>query len=99
MCQCSMKMDPSTITNKLVIVLFVINMYNKEIHGRVAGAKSINTLLNAFKSPQVNLLKSKKYEGLVAGDDNGHTVHVVSLIKNKGLDIENPDRLSMQTDG
>ena len=48
MCHCSMKMDPSMINNKLVIALFVKNMYNKEIHSRVAGAKNINTLLDAL---------------------------------------------------
>ena len=59
-----MKMDPSTINNKLVIVLFVKNLYKKEIHRRVAGAKNINTLLDVFKSAQMNLIKLKKYEGL-----------------------------------
>ena len=32
MCHHSLIMDPSTMNNKLVIVLFVKNMYNKEIH-------------------------------------------------------------------
>ena len=45
MCHYSMKMDPSTINNKLVIVLSIKNMYNKEICRRVAGAKNINTLV------------------------------------------------------
>ena len=49
-CHCNMKMDPSTINNKQVIIFFVKNMYNKEICRRVAGAKNINTLLDAFKS-------------------------------------------------
>ena len=40
-----MKMDPSAINNKLVIALFIKNMYNKEIHRRVTGAKNSNTLL------------------------------------------------------
>ena len=90
-CHCSMKMDPSTINNKLVIVLFVKNMYNKEIHRRVAGAKNINILLNAFKSAQMNLLKLQKYESLVADDDSGHTFHSVSQIMNKGLDPTNSE--------
>ena len=38
MCQLSMKRDPSTTNNKLVIILFVKNIYDKEIHRRVAGA-------------------------------------------------------------
>ena len=61
MCHCSMKIDQSMINHKLVIVLFVKNMYNKEILSGVPGAKSINTLLDAFKSAQMNLLKLKKY--------------------------------------
>ena len=59
MCHGNMKMGSSTINNKLVIVLFVKNMYSKEICRRVAGAKNINTLLNALKSVQVNSLKLK----------------------------------------
>ena len=55
MCHCSIKMDPHTINNKLVIILFV-KTYNKEIHRRVAGAKNIKTLLDALKSAQMNLL-------------------------------------------
>ena len=78
MCQQSMKMDPSTINNKLVIVLFVKNKYNKEIHRRVTGAKNINTLLDTFKSAQMNLLKLKKYEGLVSDEKLGHTVYAVN---------------------
>ena len=91
MCNHSMKMDLSMINNKLVIILFVKNMYNKEIHRRVAGVKNINTLLDAFKSTQMNLLKLKKYEGLVSDDDHEHTVHAVNQITNKGLDMTNPD--------
>ena len=45
MCQHSMKMDPSTINNKLVIVLLFKNMYNKEICRRVAGAKTLALFL------------------------------------------------------
>ena len=78
-----MKMDPSTINKKLVIVLFIKNMYNKEICRTVAGAKNINTLLDAFKSAQMNLLKLKKYEGLVYDNKYRHTVHTVDQIMNK----------------
>ena len=85
--------------NKLVILLFVKNLYNKEICRRVAGAKNINTLLDAFKSAQMNLLKLKKYEGLVSDDDHRHTVHAVSQITNKGLDMTNTDRSLIETDG
>ena len=93
MCHCSMKMDPSTINNKLVIVLFIKNMYSKEICRRVAGAKNINTLLDAFKSAQMNLLKLKKYEGLVSDNEHGHIVHAFDQITSKGLDMTNPDKL------
>ena len=99
MCHHSMKMDPSTINNKLVIVLFVKNMYNKVIHRRVAGAKNINTLLGTFKSAQMNLLKLKKYEGLVSDDEHGHKVHTVNQITSKDLDMTDADRSLAQTDG
>ena len=71
MCHCSMKMDPSAINNKLVIVLLVKNMYNKESYRIEAGAKNINTLLDAFKSAQLNLLNLKKSKSLVAYYDSG----------------------------
>ena len=31
MCHHSMKCDPTTIDNKLVIVLFIMNLYNKDM--------------------------------------------------------------------
>ena len=99
MCHHSMKMDPSAINNKLVIILFVKNMYNKEIYRRVAGARNINTLLDAFKSAQMNLLKLKKYKGLVSDDEHRHSVHVVYQIMSKGLDMTDADRSLAQTDG
>ena len=74
-------------------------MYNKEIFRRVAGAKNIYTLLYTFRSAQTNLLKLKKYKGLMADDYNGYTIHTVSQITKKGLDATNPDGASMQTDG
>ena len=99
MCHPSMKIDPSAINNKLVIVLFVKNMYSKEIHRRVAGAKNINTLLDAFKSAQMNLLKLKRYEGLVCDDEHGHIVHALDQITSKDLDMTDADRSLAQTDG
>ena len=92
-----MKMDPSTINKELVILLFVKNMYNKEIYRWVAGAKNINTLLDAFKSAQMSLLKLKKYEGFVSDDE--HTVHAVDQIMSKGLDMTGAVRSLAQTDG
>ena len=47
---------------------------------RVTGAKNINTLLDAFKTAQWNLLKLKKYEGLVPEDDSIHSIHTVNQI-------------------
>ena len=98
MCHHSMKMYPSTIHNKIVLVLFVKNMYNKELHRRVTGAKNINTLLDAFKSAQMNLPKLKKYEGLVSDDEHRHTVHSVDQIMSKGPDMTDEDRSLAQTD-
>ena len=97
MCHHCMKTDPSTINNILVIVLFVKNIYNKEIHRRVAGVKNINTHLDTFKSAQMNLLKLKKYEGLVSDDEYGHTVHDVQ-ITSKGLNLTDADRSLAQMD-
>ena len=93
-----MKMDPSTINNKPVIVLFIKNMYNKEICRRMAGAKNIYILLDAFKSAQMNLLKLKKYEGLVSDDENRHIVHTVDQITNRDLDMTDAERSMAQTD-
>ena len=92
-----MKMEPSTINNKLVIRFFVKNMYNKEILRRVAGAKNINTLLDAFKSARMNLLKLKKYEGLVFDDEHRHTVHAIDHTMSKGLHMTDADRSLAQT--
>ena len=75
-----MKQDPTTIDNKLMIILFIKHLYNKDIRRRVAGAKNINTLLDAFKMTQWNLHKLKKYEGLVSEDDIIYSIHTVSQI-------------------
>ena len=80
MCHSSMKCDPVNINNKLVIVLFIKNLYNKDIRCRIAGAKNVNTLLDAFKMAQWNLLKLRKYEGLVSEGNSIHSVHTVNQI-------------------
>ena len=80
MCHRSMKHDPRNIDNKLVIVLFIKNIYNKDIRHRVAGTKNGNTLLDASKMAQWNLLKLKKYKGLVSGDDSTYSIHTVNQI-------------------
>ena len=60
---------------------------------------NIYTLLDAFKSAQMNLLKLKKYEGLVPDAKHRHTLHAVHQITNKGLDMTNPDKSLIQMDG
>ena len=94
-----MKMDPSTINNKLVIVPFVKTCTTKKSSEKWQVLKNINTLLDVFKSAQLNLLKLKKYKGLVADDDSGHKVNADSQITNKGLDLTKSDRSSIQIDG
>ena len=46
----------------------------------MTGAKDINTLLDTFKIAKWNMLKLKKYEGLVLEDDSVHTIHAVNQI-------------------
>ena len=50
MCHQNMKHDPTTIDNKLVMLLFIKILYNKHIRQRVAGAKNVNTVLDMFKT-------------------------------------------------
>ena len=75
----SMKHNPVTIDNKLAIIIFIKNLYNKDIKWRVPGAKNVNTLLDAFKT-QWSLLKLKKYKSLVSEDDSIHSIHIVNQI-------------------
>ena len=46
----------------------------------VAGVKNVNTLQDAFKTAQWNLLKLKKYDGLLSEDDSIHSIHTVNQI-------------------
>ena len=80
MCHRSMEYDLMNIDNKLVIILFIKNHYNKDIRQRVAGAKTVNTLLDTFKMAPWDLLKLKKYKGLVSEDDSIHTILTVNQI-------------------
>ena len=75
-----MKHDQTTTDNKLMIIHFIKNFYNKDIRQRVAGAKNVNTLLDAFKMAQRNLLKLKTYESLVSEEDSIHSIHTVNQI-------------------
>ena len=70
----------ANIDNKLVIVLLIKNLYNNDIRHRVTGAKNVNTLLDAFKTAQWNLLRLKKYKGLVSEDDSIHVINTVNQI-------------------
>ena len=47
----------------------------------------------------MNLLKLKKYKGLVSDEEHGHTVHAINQITSKGLDMSTPDKSLSQTDG
>ena len=42
--------------------------------------QNVNTLLDAFKMAQWNLLKLKKYEGPVSEDNSIHSIHTVNQI-------------------
>ena len=68
------------LINKLMIVLFIKNLYNNDIRGRVTGAKNVNILLDTFKTAQGGLLNLKKYEGLVLEDYSIHSIHTVNQI-------------------
>ena len=56
--------DAAEEQNKVIITFFIKNLFNENIRRRIAGAKNIRTLADAFKSVQHNLLKLKGYEGL-----------------------------------
>ena len=56
--------DAAEEENKAIITFFIKNLLNKDIRRRLAGAKNIRTLADAFKSVQHNLLKLKRYESL-----------------------------------
>ena len=43
-----MATNPANTTNRVIIFLFVKNLYNKDIRRCIAGTKTINTLADAF---------------------------------------------------
>ena len=55
----------ANIMNRVIIILFIKNLYNCNIQKCIAGAKTINTLVDAFKLAHQSVLKFKKYEGLL----------------------------------
>ena len=73
--------------NKVIITFFIKNLFNRDIRRRVARAKNIRTLADAFKSAQHNLLKLKWYEGLNYdnndGDDMVEEVETVNVVQNR----------------
>ena len=73
--------------NKAIIMFFIKNLFNRDIRRRVAGAKNIRTLANAFKSAQHNLLKLKRYEGLNYNsndeDDMTEEAEMVNVVQNR----------------
>ena len=75
-------------------------MYNKDIRQRVAGAKTINTLVDTFKLAHHCLLELKKYKGLVYNDelpitemnqitDTLTNTKIVNRSKTTGKDLQN----------
>ena len=73
--------------NKAIIMFFIKNLFNRDIRRRVAGAKNIRTLADAFKSTQHNLLKLKRYEGLNydSNDEDNMTeeAEMVNVVQNR----------------
>ena len=73
--------------NKAIITFFIKNLFNRDIRRRVAGAKNIRTLADAFKSAQHNLLKLKQYKGLNYDsndeDDMAEGVETVNVVQNR----------------
>ena len=50
---------PADITNRVIIFLFIKNLYNCDIQNCIADAKTINTLADAFKVIHQSLFKFK----------------------------------------
>ena len=84
--------------NKAIITFFIKNLFNRDIRRRVAGAKNIRTLADAFKSAQHNLLKLKRYEGLNydSNDENdmAEGAEIVNVVQNRvSKDIESANQI------
>ena len=62
----AMEVDPANIMNRMMIFLFIKNLYNKDIRRRrFPGVKVINTIADSFKLAHQSLFKQMKYEGLL----------------------------------
>ena len=68
--------DPANIMNRVIIFLFIKNLYNCDTQKYIAGAKTVHTLADTFKLAHQSLLKLKKYEGLLYNEE-----HEVSQIQ------------------
>ena len=84
--------------NKAIITFFIKNLFNRDIRRRVARAKNIRTLADAFRSAQHNLLKLKKYEGLNYDsndeDDMAEEAEIVNVVQNRvSKDIESANQI------
>ena len=64
----AMGINPANITNCVIILFFIKNVYNKDIRQWVAGAKTISPLADAFRLAHHSLLNLKKYKGLTYHD-------------------------------
>ena len=73
--------------NKAIITFFIKNLFNRDIRRRMARAKNIRTVADAFKSAQRNLLKLKRYEGLNYDsndeDDMAEGVETINVVQNR----------------
>ena len=78
--------DPANITNRVPIFLFIKNLYNRNIRKRVAGAKVVNSLADAFTLAHHSLLKLKKYKALVYSEEQeiGEINQTVGISKDIG---------------
>ena len=57
--------DPAHITNRVIIFLFIKNLYNCDIQKWISGAKMITTLADAFKlAPKMGNINDRKYNSL-----------------------------------
>ena len=65
-----MGVDPANIIKRIIIFLFIKNLYHLDIQQCIAGAKSINTLADIFKLAHQSLLKIKKNECLLHNEEH-----------------------------
>ena len=86
-----MAVDQGNIMKRVIIFLFIMNLYNKDIRRRVASAKVINIIANKFKLANNSLLKLKKYEGKVYNE--GQEIRNINQIVDISKDIGGPGNI------